>query len=184
VTADPERVLAARRGDQQAFEELARAHTPGLDALARLLLRDRDAAADAVQDALVAAWRELPRLRDEHRFESWLTRILVNACRQQLRRNRSLPGLASPTSNASDASGMILERDRLARGFARLSAEHRIVLGLRYYLGWSSEEIADRLGVRHGTVRSRLRHALRQMRAAIEADDRASVRRVSGERDG
>ena len=73
-------VEAARRGDHEAFEALAIEAGDRLYAVARLILRSTDLAEDAVQEALVRAWEQLPSLRDPDRFEAWLHRLLVNAC--------------------------------------------------------------------------------------------------------
>ena len=82
----------ARRGDEEAFTDLARAVGDRLMAIAYRILRDADRAEDAVQQALVIAWRELPTLRDTDRFDAWLRRILVNACYAEARRHRALGG--------------------------------------------------------------------------------------------
>jgi RNA polymerase sigma-70 factor (ECF subfamily) len=81
-------VEAARSGDHEAFEALATAAGGRLYAIATLILRDRQRAEDAVQDALVHAWRELPRLRDLDRFDAWLHRLIVNACADEGRHQR------------------------------------------------------------------------------------------------
>ena len=95
VTAPPwesvltsELVERAQRGDHEAFDALATAAYHRLYAIARRILRDGYAAEDAVQDALVKAWRELRGLRDPVAFDAWLNRLLVNACRDQARRTR------------------------------------------------------------------------------------------------
>jgi len=85
---DPELVVAAQGGDRDAFAILARASGDRLFGIARRILRDHERAEDAVQNALVIAWRELPRLRDPDRFEAWLTRLLVNDCYEDYRRTR------------------------------------------------------------------------------------------------
>jgi RNA polymerase sigma-70 factor (ECF subfamily) len=85
-------VEAAQRGDHEAFEVLAVAAGDRLYKIARLVLRDVQLAEDAVQEALVKAWRELPNLRDPERFDAWLNRLLVNACADQGRRHRSRSG--------------------------------------------------------------------------------------------
>src|SRR6476661_320548 len=85
---DPELVVAAQGGDREAFAILARASGDRLFGIARRILRDHERDEDAVQNALVIAWRELPRLRDPGRFEAWLTRLLVNDCYEDYRRTR------------------------------------------------------------------------------------------------
>ena len=84
-------VERAGRGDHDAFTVLASAASTRLDAAARLILRDRELARDAVQNALVRAWRDLPGLRDPDRFDAWLHRLLVNACLDEARRRRRRP---------------------------------------------------------------------------------------------
>jgi RNA polymerase sigma factor (sigma-70 family) len=162
----------ARRGDPAAFELLILGLGPKMDALARLILRDRQAAEDAVQDALLAAWRELSGLRDDTRFEPWLFRILVNQCRQQHRKRRSSVIAQADFAIGSDETGALSDRDRLERAFVRLSPDQRAAIVLRYYLVWSPDEIATHLGIGESTVRSRIRLGLQAMRASIEADDR------------
>jgi RNA polymerase sigma-70 factor (ECF subfamily) len=143
------------------------------------MLRDVDLAEDAVQQALVIAWRELPRLRDPDRFDAWLQRTLVHACYAEGRRKRAwmsairvLPvdGPAGPDDLAS-----MIDRDEVERGFRRLSPEQRAILVLHHYLGLGSNEIGEVLGIPPGTARSRLHYAHRAMRALLEADARPSA---------
>lgn len=168
-------VELAMRGDHDAFAALAGAAADRLYALARMILRDADRAEDATQEALVKAWRELPRLRDPDRFEPWLRRLLVNACYDEVRRGgrraevRLIP-LAEPS--AGDPGPSIVDRDRVDRGLRRIPVEQRAVLVLHHHLGLTHVEIAETLGIPLGTVKSRLRYALDGIRAAIEADDR------------
>ena len=84
-------VVRARKGDHDAFAVLAGAAISRLSSTAWLMLRDRDRASDAVQNALVRAWRDLPTLRDPGRFDAWLHRLLVNACIDEIRRVRRRP---------------------------------------------------------------------------------------------
>ena len=176
---DRELVIAAQHGDQVAFVDLLRGRLDRLFAIARRILRDVDRAEDALQDALVIAWRDLPDLRDPDRFDAWIHRILTNVCiaqatreRRRLAQVRLLP-LDAPRS-PDDMLG-VADRDQLDRAFRRLVPEERAILVLRHYIGYEPSEIADMLGQPAGTVRSRLHHAHRAMRAAIEADDRAAV---------
>src|SRR5215218_10881809 len=82
-------VTRAMAGDHDAFAALANANADRMYALARVIVRDVDRAEDATQEALVRAWRELPKLRDPARFQAWLRRLLVNACYDEGRRIRS-----------------------------------------------------------------------------------------------
>jgi RNA polymerase sigma-70 factor (ECF subfamily) len=145
-----------------------------LYALAARILRDNDLAEDALQSALITAWRQLPTLRDPDRFEAWVRKVLVNACYAEARRRRSwtanvrvLPvdGPAGPDELLS-----VVDRDALDRAFRRLSIEQRAVFVLHHHLGLPLVEIADSLGIPAGTARSRLHYATRVLRAAIEAD--------------
>jgi RNA polymerase sigma-70 factor, ECF subfamily len=180
---DRELVIAAQRGDQVAFVDLLRGRVDRLFAIARRILRDVDRAEDALQDALVIAWRDLPDLRDPDRFDFWIQRVLSNMCIEHARRDRrryaKLEVLKLDDHVARDELAGLVDRDVVDRAFRRLKPDERAVLVLRHYLGYEPSVIADVLGVPGGTVRSRLHHAHRAMRAAIEADARAVVREGS-----
>jgi RNA polymerase sigma-70 factor (ECF subfamily) len=169
VTSDL--VERAQRGDHEAFDVLATAAYHRLFDLARRILRDRYAAEDAVQDALVKAWREVRRLRDPGAFDAWLHRLLVNACRDQARRARrrpiEVPALAIDREEPRDAYAQLADRDEIERAFLELSIEHRAVLVLSGYVGLPAPEIGRILGIPPGTVASRLHYGARAMRAAI-----------------
>lgn len=169
-------VEAARFGDEEAFASITRASADRLLGIAHRILRDVDRAEDAVQQALVTAWRELPGLRDVDRFDAWLTRILVHACYAEARRARAwsanvrvLP-VDGPT--VADSTLDVITRDTLERGFRRLPPEQRAIFVLHHHLGLRQSEIADALEIPLGTVKSRLHHATVTLRAAIEADAR------------
>ena len=173
---DRQLVERARHGDQDAFGTLAEASGSRLYAVAYRILRDVELAHDAVQQAFLDAWHDLPRLRDVDHFDAWLYRLLVNACSEHARRRsrwaatvRSLP--AEPAT--ADASRSVADRDQLERGFRGLTAEQRAVVVLHYYAGFPLTRIAAILGIPDGTVRSRLHYALEQLRAALDEDGRA-----------
>lgn len=173
----------ARRGDEEAFDALARLVGDRCMAIAVRILRDAHLAEDAVQASLVVAWRELRTLRDPDRFEPWLHRILTNECYAEARRRtrgtaniRVLPGEPSDTGGILSVN----DRDQLERAFRRLTLEQRAVLVFHRYLELSLPEVADRLGVPVGTVKSRLHYATSALRSSIEADDRTP--KVSRER--
>ncbi|HET9852645.1 MAG TPA: RNA polymerase sigma factor [Candidatus Limnocylindrales bacterium] len=176
---DRELVIAAQRGDQVAFVDLLRGRVDRLFAIARRILRDVDRAEDALQDALVIAWRDLPDLRDPDRFDFWIQRVLSNMCIEHARRDRRryarLQVLDVEGHAAPDELKDIADRDVVDRAFRRLTPEERTILTLRYYVGHEPSVIAELLGVPGGTVRSRLHHAHRAMRAALEADARAAT---------
>ena len=170
-------VERARRGDHDAFAELAGAAISRLDATAWLMLRDADRATDAVQNALVRAWRDLPTLRDPDQFDAWLHRLTVNSCIDEIRRVRrsrfdvDVTDLSHEPSVA-DAATRIADRDQLERGFRRLEPEERAVIVLHHYLDLPLPEVAATLGIPLGTTKSRLYRGLREMRAALDADAR------------
>ena len=140
-----------------------------------LMLRDADRATDAVQNALVRAWRDLPTLRDPDRFDAWLRRLLVNACIDEMRRTRrsrfdvDVTDLSDQPATA-DAVSRIADRDQLERGFRRLEPEERAVIVLHHYLDLPLPDVAATLGIPLGTAKSRLYRGLRLMRAALDAD--------------
>ena len=168
-------VERARRGDHDAFAVLAGAAISRLDGAAWLILRDPEQAKDAVQNALVRAWRDLPTLRDPDRFDAWLHRLLVRACideARRLRRHRvDVELTAIDVTGLGDAlESTIVDRDQLERGFLRLEPEERAVIVLHHYLDLPLPEVAGALGIPLGTAKSRLHRALGLMRAALDAD--------------
>ena len=179
---DTELVIRAQRGDESAFAALAQTAADRLHAVAHRILRDLELADDATQQALLAIWRTLPQLRDPERFDAWSYRLLVRACYAEGRRARgrleSRPLLPTDAPAQVDAAALVADRDELERGFQRLSIDHRAVVVLHHYLGMPLEQVADALGVPAGTVRSRHHHAMRGLRAALEADARPPVRGV------
>ena len=124
-----------------------------------------------MQEALLKAWRDLPRLREADRFLPWLRRLLINACHDEGRRlgrrrgETTLEGIREPA--APDAIDVMVKRDELARGFAGLTQEQRTVLSLRFYLDLSSADGAATLGMRETTYRSKVHRALRALDAAL-----------------
>lgn len=173
---DRDLVEAARRGDREAYADLIRARGDRLYALAQRIVRDVDRAEDALQEALVIAWRDLSGLRDPDRFDAWLHRLVVRACVAEASRERrrfsNLRVLPIDVPMANDDFLAVADRDQLERGFQRLSPQQRALLVLRHFEGREPAEIAEILGIPEGTARSRLHHAHRAMRAALDADDR------------
>lgn len=172
-------VERAQRGDREAYERLAEEAARPLFRLAVRILRDPDLAEDAVQQTLVAIWRDLPSLRDPDRFDAWTYRTLVRNCHNQDRRERrmgvTVVQLAETTPARSSGIDEVDLRDQLERSFAALSQDHRTVIVLSHYLGLTNAEIAEILDIPYGTVGSRLHQAMRSMRAAIEADSRTPI---------
>jgi RNA polymerase sigma-70 factor (ECF subfamily) len=164
-------VERAGQGDHDAFAVLVRASAPRLDAAARLILRDRDLAADATQDAFIRAWRNLPGLRDPERFDGWLHRLLVRACIDAVRRRRARPievelqPLDGPS--IGDPAQAVVERELIDDALRRLDPEWRAVVVLHYFLGMPLPEAASTLGIPLGTAKSRLHRSLGLMRLAI-----------------
>ena len=173
---DRDLVEAARRGGREAYADLIRARGDRLFALAQRILRDVDRAEDALQEALVIAWRDLPGLRDPDRFDAWLHRLVVRTCIHEAVRERRLMAnlrvLPIETPTNRDDLLSVGDRDQLERGFRRLDPQQRAILVLRHFAGFEPSEIAELLGIPAGTARSRLHHAHRAMRAALEADAR------------
>jgi RNA polymerase sigma factor (sigma-70 family) len=168
-------VEKARGGDRSAFASLAAESIARLFNLAQLMLRDRDAADDAVQETLVQAWRELRALRDPDGFDAWLHRILVRCVyREASRTQRRAATVAqiAPLGVHPDASARVVDRDAIDRGFRRLRPEHRAVLVLHHYLGYTDAEAAVAMSVPPGTIKSRLNRATSALRAALDADAR------------
>ena len=172
-------VNQAKQGDREAFDALARLTGDRCMAIAFRILRDFDHADDAVQAALLTAWREIRALRDADLFEPWLHRILTNACYSEARRQRrwsaGIRVLHVEPVHEPDDFLTIESRDQLDRAFRRLTLEQRAVLVFHHYLGLPLPEVAERLGIPLGTVKSRMHHAKRALRAGLEADARTSA---------
>ena len=171
-------VERAKGGDHDAFVALIDLSLTRLDAAAWLILRDGDLARDAVQDAMVRAWRDLPGLRDPDSFGPWLHRLTVNACLDQARRRsrRHIEVELSPIDHpaVADAATQVADRDVIDRALARLDPEQRAVVVLRFFLDLSLPETAAALGIPVGTVKSRLHRSLDRMRISVAPDEEAS----------
>jgi RNA polymerase sigma-70 factor (ECF subfamily) len=173
-------VEQAQAGDRDAYEQLARGAARSLFLVASRILRDTDAAEDATQQALVSIWRDIGSLRDPDRFDAWAYRLVVRACRTVGRRERRLGiaivDLSETIAAVHDQIAEVAIRDELGRAFDALSQDHRAVVVLHHLVGLSLAEIADILDIPYGTVGSRLHHAIRAMRASLEAAERSTLR--------
>lgn len=176
---DTDLVMAAQRGDEEAFAMLVAAHGGRLQAVAHRILRDFDLAEDATQQALLQIWKSLPKLRDPARFEAWSYRLLVRSCHAEARRTRHWqPGLRLLETDlpTDDPSVNIADRDQLERAFRDLSVDHRAVVVLHYYLDLPLTEVAEVLAIPAGTVSSRLHYAMKGLHAALDAGSRPVLR--------
>lgn len=168
------------RGDTAAFEELAVAYSPAMYRLAAAMVGPDDAA-DMVQEAFVSAWRELPRLRDADRWESWLRSILMNRCRNALRTRTRRPrlvlldpdGHATPRQMAHEPMRDVDNRWAMDDALGALRPEDRAVIVLHYLADLPLRQVASVLGLRLGTVKSRLNAGLRALRAADHDEELA-----------
>ncbi|MFN8623246.1 MAG: sigma-70 family RNA polymerase sigma factor [Chloroflexota bacterium] len=168
-------MVRARHGDEDAYALLVRERARPLLGVAWRILHDQVAAEDALQQALVTMWRELPRLRDPERFEAWSVRLVVNAALNQARadrRHRSMRVIPLVEPSIADSVRATLDRDALEGAFRQLSPEHRAVVVLHHHLGYSLGETAQILGIPYGTVGSRLHHALRELRSTLTREER------------
>jgi RNA polymerase sigma-70 factor (ECF subfamily) len=153
------------------FSSVMVAHVDKAYRLAWAILGDDDEAQDATQEAFIKAWRNRRSLRDPDRLEAWLSRILVNSCRDRLRsRTRSGARLVEleDVQSAHDHVERASTRDELDRALDSLDPDHRIVVILRFWADLTVDDIAERIGVPSGTVKSRLHHSMRMLRACLE----------------
>lgn len=168
---------AMERGS--VFQAVMRGQIDGGYRLACAVLNDPIEAQDAVQDALVQAWRHWGSLRDAERVHAWFQRIVVNECRQRLRapaRRARLVDVAQISEPAGpDTTASSAEHDALRGALGRLTPDERLVLVLRFYADLTVDDIAERISSRPGTVKSRLHHAVRALRAAYDAAERTTV---------
>lgn len=163
-----ERTATAR---SDSFQRLADQHLDASYGVAYAILGNATDAEDATHDAFVTAWRKWNTLRDLAAFEAWFTRILVNTCRNRMRhrfRTRPLDRSDELRQTAGDPYRGSDDRALIGAALAGLSADHRIVVALRFYRDLTVDEIARWLSLPAGTVKSRLHYALIQMGKAID----------------
>ena len=180
--ADNVLVRRAAAGEKAAFDALVVPRRQRCYRLAWSILANEADAADATQDALVAAWRELPRLRDTGAFDGWLTRIVANASLMARRHRKRLREVSdSPDANVEptwepaaasgqDESDAFVERDAMGRAFDRLSSADRAILVLHHVDERPVIEIARALDVPIGTAKWRLHAARKALARAMEAE--------------
>jgi RNA polymerase sigma-70 factor, ECF subfamily len=167
---DPRTLQRARRGDLDAFEDLVRAYQADVWRFAYHLTRDRTLAEDVTQEAFLRAFRFFKSFRGDSRFSSWLFRIARNCAMDALRSRKShLEREPFPAPGASDAQSRV----ELHAALNAVTEEHRDAFLLIEVFGLSSQEAADVLGVRVGTVKSRMHRARAAMvhALAIEQED-------------
>ncbi len=185
TSADDALVRRARSGDAAAFEALVDTRIDRCYRLAWSILSNDADAADATQDALVAAWRQLPRLRDTAAFDGWLNRIVANAA-LMARRHRvrlrevtvapAYPGDETPQPepaqdpHARSAMDEFVDNDAIGRAFDRLRPKDRMILVLHHVEERPVAEIARSLGIPIGTAKWRLHAARNALERAMEAE--------------
>ncbi len=178
-------VRAAQRGDMGAFEELVARHRDKIYARAYSMMRNEEEAIDLSQEAWVKGWQRLRQFQGESSFGTWLTRIVINLCLDQLRKQKrhrtdSIEAMSEesggverqmPVVNVNPTAGLERAelRQRIDRALGQLSYEHRTVLVLHEFEEMEYKEIAKTMGCSIGTVMSRLFYARRKM-AALLAD--------------
>ncbi len=186
ATGDAALISRAGRGDVAAFDLLL---APRLDRCYRLawaILENDADAADATQDACIAAWRQLPRLRDAGAFDGWLNRIVANAARMARRHRIRLrevqvkpaahdvdqqeAAAPAPDDAGSAAFEGVVQRDAILRAFDRLRPDERSILALHHLDERPVSEIARTLGIPTGTAKWRLHAARRSLERALEAE--------------
>lgn len=174
--------ITANKADRQstaradAFRRLVGATLDRAYGRAAVILADRFEAEDAVHDAAERAWRAWGSLRDANQFEPWFDRILVNVCRDRLRRRRRVAevevdaaGQVVVDTHAGEHLARAADREAIVKSLATLTADERIAVALRFEADLTIPAIARLTGAREGTVKSRLHTALRKLRAHMSA---------------
>jgi RNA polymerase sigma-70 factor (ECF subfamily) len=175
----------AARGDHLAFDTLVAARSSRLYRTALAILRSEADAHDATQDAFVAAWQHLPGLRNPEQFDAWLGRILVNTCRDGLRRRHRIQvreidvesdegsrAVAVRDADRSPFASAVGEADAIRRAFNHVGPDHRALLALHYVEGRPLSELATLLSVPEGTIKWRLHRARAALETALGEEDR------------
>jgi RNA polymerase sigma factor (sigma-70 family) len=164
--------IEVARTAEDSVRELLLGRLAGAYRLATCILRDPEAAEDAVQEAALRAWAGRRQLRDPARAEAWFTRIVVNVCRAELG-DRSRRRQAIETEPFVGPDGSQALRDDVGRALARLTPDEQVVVAMRYGRDLTIPQIAAQSGLREGTVKSRLHNAQVHLRAAFDAERRA-----------
>jgi len=184
-----ELVRRAIEGDHDAFSSLVDASVDRLYAVATLILRDSDRGQDAVQEALMSAWKDIRALRDPDAWDAWLHRITVWACyraakQERKRKTVELKVVSDPhRADVPDSAMALANRDLIERQLNDLPIEHRAVIVLRFYLDLPLDEVGDILDIPVGTVKSRLHRALASLRESM-AEPAADALPVGALKDG
>ena len=174
-------VERARHGDSDAFVALIEVRQAAMARVATAILGNGADAADAIQDALVEAWRNLPGLRSPAAFDAWLDRILVNRCRLTIRRRsrrrlREVPIAPDASAPGDDPAGLdarlegVIDRDAFDRAFDGLTTDDQAILVLHHLEERPLTAIAAVLAIPVGTAKSRLFHARRRLELATRAE--------------
>ena len=168
---------------RSSFEALIEQRLDACYRLAAVILGDRAEAEDATHEAILRAQRSWQAVREPAAAAAWLDRIVVNECRDRLRRQRrgrqAMASLHPAAVEPATPSPVVVsaEREALAAALGELDAEHRVAVVLRYFLDLPLEAIAERTGTPLGTVKSRLHYAIARLRAAYDAAARMEVDR-------
>ena len=174
-------VLRAKDGDADAFTELVKLSAPRLRGVAQLILHDSDRAKDAVQEAFIAAWKDMRALRDPDAWDAWLRRLTVRTCYRLAKRERRRTTVevnvtpAEGMMTASDASADVAEREWVLTEIGRLDIDQRSVIALHYYLDLPMREVAEILDIPFGTAASRLHRGLENLRASMRDHPAAAL---------
>jgi len=174
---DEQAVLRCQDGEREAFRHLVERYQDVLYGTAVLMTGDRAQAEEHVQEAFLSAWRGMPGFRSDRPVKPWLMRILVNTVVSQRRRRAVSTVSLEYESEAEDAARPAEEieaqHDRLVirQALEGLNPEHRQVVVLRFFAGLTVPQLAEAIGVREGTVKSRLHRALGKLREQLTSDD-------------
>jgi RNA polymerase sigma-70 factor (ECF subfamily) len=174
----------AQKGDTEAFEELVHRHRDKIYARAMMMMRNEDEALDLSQEAWVKAWQRLHQFQGDSSFATWMTRIVINLCLDQIRRQKKMRAESieqieeeaggverqMPVEHVNPIEGLEKEelRKRIDEAMAKLTEAHRTVLVLHEFQGMEYKEIARKVGISIGTVMSRLFYARRRMASLLQ----------------
>jgi len=168
-----EAVALAVGGDETAFARIVAAYHVDMVRVCQVICRDADLANDAAQEAWSIAWRQLPRLREPERLRSWLVAIAANEARQILRRQRRRTVVELKVPRAYDDEGTTgwSRNVDLRNALAKLSADDRSLLALRYVAGLDSSELSKVTGLSASGTRARMQRLLAVLRSDLEPSD-------------
>ncbi|SHK84323.1 RNA polymerase sigma-70 factor, ECF subfamily [Clostridium cavendishii DSM 21758] len=164
-----DRVIEAKNGSKEAFSELINEHKIELYKLGKSILRDDNDIADAMQDTIYSAYKNITTLRNTKGFKVWLLRIMTNKCNDILRKKEKLVPVETMKEDSFEESYEV-HNEHIYKAIGELDDELKILVMLHYYEDMSVEDISKSIKVPKGTIKSRLSRARKKLYESLKGE--------------